>query len=115
MPAPRTTVPLPSPLYLRRLAVALGLVTAALAARADIAVLREKGPHSGSAFSNPGLIANAPAGLKVAMKTADVKIHLRPEKAIRSKPTSPPTSSWRTPHLPSSPASSTSSASPSPA
>ena len=78
MPDPRTSVPLPSPLYLRRLAVALGLATAALVARADIAVLREKGPHSGSAFSNPGLIADAPAGLKVAMKTADVKIHLRP-------------------------------------
>ena len=41
-------------------------------------MLREKGPHSGSAFSNPGLIADAPAGLKVAMKNADVKIHLRP-------------------------------------
>ncbi len=63
---------------LRTLAVSFGLVAAALAARADIAVLREKGPHSGSAFSNPGLVANAPAGLKVAMKTADVKIHLRP-------------------------------------
>ena len=78
MPAPQTTVPLPSPRHLRRLALALGLATAALAARADIAVLREKGPHSGSAFSNPGLVADAPAGLKVAMKTADVKIHLRP-------------------------------------
>lgn len=42
-----------------------------------MAVLREKGPHSGSAFSNPGLVADAPAGLKVTMKTADVKIHLR--------------------------------------
>jgi len=78
MPASRTTVPIPSPRLLRRLAVVLVLATAALAARADIAVLREKGPHSGSAFSNPGLIADAPAGLKVAMKTADVKIHLRP-------------------------------------
>lgn len=58
--------------------VVVSLVGAALAARADIAVLREKGPHSGSAFSNPGLVADAPAGLKVAMKTADVKIHLRP-------------------------------------
>ncbi len=63
---------------LRTLAVGFGLVAAALAARSDVAVLREKGPHSGSAFSNPGLIANAPAGLQVAMKTADVKIHLRP-------------------------------------
>lgn len=78
MPTPRTTVPLTSPRLLRRLAVVLGLATAAFAARADIAVLREKGPHSGSAFSNPGLVADAPAGLKVAMKTADVKIHLRP-------------------------------------
>lgn len=54
------------------------LAYAVLPSRADIAVLREKGPHSGSAFSNPGLIADAPADLKVAMKTADVKIHLRP-------------------------------------
>ena len=77
MPAPKKPIPLPCPL-LRRFAVALGLAAAALVARADIAVLREKGPHSGSAFSNPGLIADAPAGLKVAMKTADVKIHLRP-------------------------------------
>lgn len=63
---------------LRQLAAGLCVAATALAARADIAVLREKGPHSGSAFSNPGLIANAPAGLRVAMKTADVKIHLRP-------------------------------------
>jgi hypothetical protein len=77
MPVTKNPIPLPCPL-LRRFAAVICLVAAALATRADIAVLREKGPHSGSAFSNPGLIADAPAGLTVAMKTADVKIHLRP-------------------------------------
>ncbi|MFT3831307.1 MAG: hypothetical protein QM691_16540 [Opitutaceae bacterium] len=54
------------------------LAGAALAARADIAVLREKDTQCGSAFSNPGHVGNAPAGRKVARKTAAVKLHLRP-------------------------------------
>lgn len=64
---------------------ALGLLTAwallsaiAATSRADIAVLREKGPKSGGVFANPGLSAVRPEGLKVAMHSAEVKIHLRP-------------------------------------
>ena len=45
--------------------------------RADIAILREKGPASGSAFSNLGIAASSPDSLKVTMQTADVKITLR--------------------------------------
>ncbi len=44
---------------------------------ADIATLREKGPFSGSAFSNPGVVGKENAGLKVAMVSAEVKINLR--------------------------------------
>jgi hypothetical protein len=44
---------------------------------ADVAVLHEKGPTSGSIFSNPGL-TNTPDSLpKIQMKSADVTIRLR--------------------------------------
>lgn len=44
---------------------------------ADVAVLREKGPFSGSTFSNPGVVGKENAQLKVAMSTATVNIHLK--------------------------------------
>src|SRR5208283_2918166 len=37
-----------------------------------------KGPKAGSLFSNPGVSALSPKDLKIAMREADVKIHLRP-------------------------------------
>ena len=50
----------------------------ATVARGDVAVLREKGPKSGSAFANPGVVADPPKDLKVAQRNAEVKIVLRP-------------------------------------
>jgi hypothetical protein len=55
----------------------LFLPVVAVISRADVAVLREKGPRSGSVFSNPGIAANSPKDLKIALRTADVKIRLR--------------------------------------
>lgn len=62
---------------LRVLLVAWFLPAIAVVSRADIAVLREKGPKSGSVFSNLGIAATPPQDLKVTMETADVKIRLR--------------------------------------
>jgi hypothetical protein len=46
-------------------------------ARADVAVLREKGPKSGTLFANPGIVAGAPDAPRVTMRTANVRIQLR--------------------------------------
>lgn len=46
-------------------------------AQADIAVLREKGPKSGAAFANIGALTGDAAAESVAMKSADVTIHLK--------------------------------------
>ena len=46
-------------------------------AQADIAVLREKGPKSGAAFANIGALTGDVAAESVAMKSADVTIHLK--------------------------------------
>jgi hypothetical protein len=55
----------------------IGLALAgAMSCRADVAVLREKGPWSGTAFSNPGLVEGAAPGTKIAMRTANVRIQL---------------------------------------
>src|SRR4051812_27954257 len=52
------------------------IATASLAVRADVAVLREKGPFSGTAFANPGLMRGSAADAKVSMRSADVQIRL---------------------------------------
>jgi hypothetical protein len=44
---------------------------------ADVAVLHEKGPTSGSAFSNPGLTVVQDPQPKIQMTSADVEIRLR--------------------------------------
>jgi hypothetical protein len=59
-----------------RVLLVVGSLTIPLA-RADVAVLREKGPKSGTLFANPGIVAGAPEGLKITMRTADVRIQLR--------------------------------------
>jgi hypothetical protein len=59
----------------RSLVVGLAIF-ADLACRADVAVLHEKGPWSGSVFSNPGLVDGAPPETKITMQSAKVHIQL---------------------------------------
>lgn len=47
-----------------------------LSCRADIAVLREKGAWSGSAFSNPGVVEGLSPETKITMRSAAVRIRL---------------------------------------
>ena len=54
------------------------LAAAASIARADIAVMHEKGPKAGSLLSIPGISESSPKDLKVAMRQADVRIRLKP-------------------------------------
>lgn len=64
-----------SSILLRLIVITASLVGTFLS-RADVAVLREKGPLSAAAFSNPGLVDSGGPGAKIAMRSADVRIRL---------------------------------------
>lgn len=67
----------------RSFLVSLLVIVGATATRADIAILREKGPKSGAVFSNPGVVDKPAAHVYAAMRRADVKIRLKPAEGKR--------------------------------